>query len=212
MFFKKKEKTEKKQEADLFDFKYDPRRVLYANDFEVEFDEWVTRKPNANHEDYGKHVVTAELTKDECRVGASSLHISGRLRGWNGMFIDVTKYIKDSVLDYECRVWAKMKPDAAPCSLHLSMETRKNIGGVLIPEFSYLDDYAAEDGIFSRCHDMPLVDTKDDGWVLLRGKFNLRKSNFHSVLIYIETTDEGGGNDIYLDDFVLLSGIRNSPD
>jgi hypothetical protein len=50
--------------------------------------------------------------------------------------------------------------------------------------------------------------TTENNWVLLRSKLQVRKSNIHSVLIYIETDDEGGENDIYIDDFVLLSGFE----
>jgi hypothetical protein len=227
MFWKRKS-DKITAEVGKADYKYDVNRILYASDFANGFDEWQTRSPKENHEDFGRHEVTASLTEDESYSGHSSLLVSGRIRGWNGVVLDATKYLKESVVDYECRVWVKLKPDAASCIVHLSMEIISSIGGTLIPKFFFMDDYSAEHGVLSKYRlpvgtfddddiNKPANDyphnpknvTAKDGWVLLQSKLHVRKSNVHSVLIYIETDDPGGENDIYIDDFVLLSGLAN---
>jgi hypothetical protein len=224
VFWKSKPKAVKMPEPDTSGNKRDVNCVLYSNNFEQDFSGWKVRGSKKHQESLGKHTVTIALSSDESHSGSSSLFISGRRSGWNGVAIDVTKYIKESVLDYECQVWIKLKPEAKSCIVHLSMEVISILGGVLIPKYYYMDDYSREDGILSKyrlpvgtfdaddvtkpANDYPHNPkniTDENNWVLLQSKLHVRKCNINSVIIYIETDEDGAENDIYIDDFVLLT-------
>jgi len=219
-----KKKTEEDiKEKDVFDFKYNPSRVLYHNDFEESLNGWEARTIlDPEHFDYGKYDVRVELSGEEKLSGSACMKISGRRMNWNGATLEVTSYLKQDVYDYEVQAWVKFGKSAVPQRLTLTLETHATIGGVDFPHFDTMDDFCGDVGILSKYwlpvgskHDdwdtrYPENYTTPDGWILLRGKINIRPAHHTRVLIYFETgEDEYNSNVIYVDDFVLLRGTEN---
>jgi hypothetical protein len=229
MFWRKREKeTEQVIEKDFFDYTYDKARVLYKDNFEGELKNWIARTPGTGHNDFNQYEVELEVTTSEKHSGTQCMRIHGRQRGWNGAALYITNYLKENIFDYEIMVWVKLRDDAKTCRVFLSIATLEVLCGVSIPMFDHVEDYERNRGILTKFrlpvgtvdeNDPKKWDIKypdgyatDDGWVLLRGKINIRKSNFSQVYIYIETDDDGETNDIYIDDFVLLTGKQDETD
>ena len=220
MFWRKSTKAASNKK-DIFPFEYDTPRVLYSNDFETALNGWTDRGPEVDHFNHSKYFVKIELTDEEKHRGNKCMKISGRQEGWNGATLNITPYLKENILNYEAMIWIKLRDKSSPCKVRLSLETNSMFGGVLFPCFGQWDDFCNERGILSK-YRLPLSasgtdgdtwDTKypagyttDDGWILLRGKAEIRKSQYISVFAYIETDGETNTNDIYADDFVLLKG------
>jgi len=210
-------------------FDYDESRVLYKNDFEEGLNGWTARGPEEGHFDYKKYEVRVELCGEEAHSGSKCMKISGRTRAWNGAYLNITKLIKDNIKNYEAMVWVKLRNDAEPSRIHLSLETTVKMAGVDFPEQCWWEDYNPELNMLSKFRlptstatteaagwdvQYPQGYATEDGWVLLRGKINIHKSHFDSIYAFIETSgpqgeSEYGGaniNDIYIDDFILLTG------
>ncbi|MCL2637635.1 MAG: carbohydrate binding domain-containing protein [Oscillospiraceae bacterium] len=223
---KKNVASEAEIKKDVFDYKYDPARVLYHNDFEKELNGWEARTIlDPDHFDYGKYEVRVEVSDEQKRSGSKCMKISGRRMNWNGATLEITSYLKQNIYDYEVQAWVKfgeLNTDCKPQRLTLTLETHATIGGVDFPHFDTMEDYCGNVGILSK-YWLPVGSkpedwdsrypnnyTTYDGWVLLRGKINIRPAHHTRVLIYFETgEDELNSNVIYVDDFVLLRGIEN---
>ncbi|MCL2018250.1 MAG: carbohydrate binding domain-containing protein [Oscillospiraceae bacterium] len=175
---------------DVFSVKYDESKLLYRNDFETDLNGWVARGPESCHYDYLKYEVRVELTDEEYHSGKSCMKISGRTRSWNGASLDITNYLKHNVKNYVAMVWVKMRNDAAPSRVHLSLETNVKLAGVDFPVQSWWDDYNPERNLLSKFKLPTSIVTPEstgwdiryppnhvnkDGWVLLRGKININK-------------------------------------
>jgi hypothetical protein len=209
-------------EDEIFNFDYDPARVLYESDFDASLSGWASRTPDPEHYEYGKYEVTAELSGEEKHSGSRSLKIAGRKMNWNGATIDITEYLKPEEYHYEAMVWVKYGEPCTPQRVYLSIETHSSVNGMDFPYFGAWDDYAGHRGILSK-YKLPVGCGPDfwdtryprgyttaDGWLLLRGKLEIRVAQHERVLVYIETgEDEENSNDIYIDDFVLLRGTSN---
>jgi len=209
-------------EDEIFSFEYDPARVLYHSDFDSSLSGWVARTPDPEHYEYNKYEVIAELTDEEKHSGNRCLKVSGRQMNWNGATIDITPYLKKDIFEYEAMVWVKFGEPVIPQRIFLCIETHSFVGGVDFPYFGEWDDYAGNRGILSK-YKLPVGcgpdywDTRypqryttEDGWLLLRGKLEIRVAHHERVLVYIQTgRDELNTNIIYIDDFVLLKGTSN---
>jgi len=208
---------------EIFSYEYDSARVLYHSDFDTSLSGWVARAPDPEHFDYGKYEVKAELSDEQKHSGTRSLKVSGRQMNWNGATIDVTSYLKPDEYHYEAMAWVKYGEPCTPQQIFLSIETHSFVGGMDFPYFGVWDDFCGHRGILSKyklpvgCGPdfwdtrYPVNYTTPDGWLLLRGKLEIRVAQHERVLVYIETgEDELNANDIYIDDFVLLRGTENS--
>jgi len=210
-------------------FGYNESKVLYKNDFEDSLNGWTARGPEDGHFDYEKYEVRVELSDEEAHGGKKCMKISGRTRAWNGAYLNITKLIKENIKNYEAMVWVKLRDNAEPSRIHLSLETTVKMAGVDFPEQCWWEDYDVKSNFLSKFKlptciaasgsadwdvQYPQGYATNDGWVLLRGKINIHKSHFDSIYAFIETSgpqgeSEYGGantNDIYIDDFVLLIG------
>jgi hypothetical protein len=221
--FWRKQRTLKRQDDSVFLYEYDESRVLYKNEFEDNLDGWIDRGPEVNHYDINKYQVSVELSDEEKRSGTKCMKISGRRYGWNGATLNIIDYLQEDVLRYEAMAWVKIPETSEPCRVHLSLETNERLsGGGIFPHFGQWDDYCDYLNILSK-YRMPVgapADERtetwevayppgyktDDGWVLLRGKAEINKTQHETVFAYIETNGEYNTSDIYVDDFVLLIG------
>ena len=208
---------------DIFNYEYNKSRVLYSNDFESDLKGWYPREPMQGHYDYGKYKVATEISTEESHSGTQCMRIYDRRFNWNGAYLDVTNILRDDMTAYEVMVWVKLRPDASSCRVRVMLEAVDSISTVQFPTFIEVEDFCQERGILSKFR-LPVGSGDDDwdtrypkgyeenGWVLLRGKFNIRISQYANAYLYIETTreenssnnEEEDTNDIYVDDFVLL--------
>jgi hypothetical protein len=219
MFWRKRKiETEQVEDLSVFNYDYIPSRVLYKSDFEDGLKDWTPRTPGDSHVDYGKYETKISITTEERHSGSQCMKIEGRQRGWNGASLDITKYLKERIQNYEIMVWVKLREDAKSCRVHLSIATLEMLCGVEVPMFNHIEDYGQEQGILTKYRlpvgtaekgswdaNYPEGYATDDGWVLLRGKINIRKADYSQVYIYIETNGDLCENVLYVDDFVLLS-------
>jgi len=225
MFWKKAKAKEKetKQDDSILSYDYDESRILYKNDFEDSLNGWIDRGPEINHFDSNKYKIIVGLTSEEKHSGSRCMKISGRRYGWNGATLNIKRYLRDGLFKYEAMVWVKIPDSSKPCRVHLSLETNERLsGGGILPSFGQWDDLCDYRNILSK-YRLPVCRAKDkdaepwevqypegytteDGWVLLRGKAVIDKTLHESVFAYIETDCEENTNDIYIDDFVLLTG------
>jgi hypothetical protein len=166
--------------------------------------------------------IKLSLTSEVKRSGSSCLKISGRYANWHGASIDIAKYTKEGLKNYEVMVWVKVPNGAPSCKVYLSLETNSQLGGVVFPYYEQFKDYSQELGILSKYrlpvngeHEPGIAEWEtaypeghvtDDGWVLLHGKVTINRAEHFRAFVYIETNNQGANNDIYIDDFVLLRG------
>jgi hypothetical protein len=207
----------------IFNYEYKSSRILYHNNFGQELNGWEARTIlDPEHYDYGKYNVVVEISDEAKRTGIGCMKISGRRMNWNGATLEVTQYLSQNIHDYEVQAWVKFGEPAVSQRIILSLETHSMLAGVDFPHFDAMEDYSGNVGILSK-YKLPVGSGEDawdtrypenyttpDGWVLLRGKINIRPAHHARVLIYFETAeDELNSNIIYVDDFVLLKGIGN---
>ncbi|MCL2019326.1 MAG: carbohydrate binding domain-containing protein [Oscillospiraceae bacterium] len=231
MLLKRKPKDPKNEkywteEDEVFSFEYEPDRVLYSNDFEQDLDGWYARTPLPEHYDYNNYKVVVEKTDEEAHSGSHCMKVYGRRESWNGAALDITKYLKPGVFNYEVMVWVKLRPDANPARIRIMSEMYEVGCSIDFPNFEVFDDYCDYRGVLSKFR-LPVGSGEDDwdtryppnyatsdGWVLLRGKKEINASRYSAVMVYLETYKETNSeentdvdvNDIYIDDFVLLTG------
>jgi hypothetical protein len=222
----KKKVKEAAKESNTFDYGYEASRVLYHNSFEEALNGWEARTIlDPDHFDYGKYKVQVEVSGEEKRSGSKCMKISGRKMNWNGATLEITSYLKQDIHEYEVQAWAKfgeLYSNCTPQRLILTLETHATIGGVDFPHFEPVVDYCGKSGILSK-YWLPVGSKQDDwdcrypedyttpdGWVLLRGKINIRPAHHTRVLVYFETGEEEfNSNVIYVDEFALLRGVNN---
>jgi hypothetical protein len=201
----------------------DPNRILFSCDFNDSLCGWVVRGPAWQEKGDTDHGIKLSLTTETKHSGNSCLKISGRYANWHGASVNVAKYVKESIRNYEAMVWVKV-PDGAPsCKIYLSLETNSQLGGVVFPYYEQFEDFDPRASILSKYrlpvngeHDPNEADWEtaypenhatDDGWVLLHGKVQINRAEHFRAFIYIESNNQGANNDIYIDDFVLMRGL-----
>jgi len=212
-----------KRRKSILDYSFSQSRVLYKNDFESGLNGWMARGPDKEHFDYGKYLIVTELTGEEAHSGKQCMKVSGRIKSWNGAILDITDYIRNDITEYESMVWVKLRDDADPCMINLSLQLVSKISGIDFPEYRLWEDYTNFSPYILSNYRLPVSAagsaaekwevnyqegySTDDGWVLLRGKTSIQKSDYESVSVYIETSNgKTNTQEIYIDDFVLLIG------
>ncbi|MCL2697866.1 MAG: carbohydrate binding domain-containing protein [Oscillospiraceae bacterium] len=194
----------------------DPSRILYVCSFDDSICGWNDRGP-ADESMKVKLSVDTEIKHS----GTGCLKITGRSESWHGASLNIAKYIREGLRDYEVMVWVKV-PDGAPsCKVQLSLETNSMLGGVVFPYYEQFGDFDPESSILSKYrlpvngghgkHEAweiayPQGHVTADGWVLLHGKVKINRAEHFRAFVYLETNAQGKDNDIYVDDFVLLKG------
>jgi len=220
---KKSQQDSASKEKNLLDYSYDEAMVLYKNDFEEDLNGWKSRGPEEGHFNYGKHEVKVELTAEEACSEKQCMKISGRIEHWNGAEIDITEYLHEGIADYEAMAWVKLREDAAPCLVNLSLQCHSRIGNIDFPEFKFWENINDVNPSILSNYRLPVGTppfqseewqtnyppgyVTENGWVLLRGKAKIDVKQLEYVYFFIETANGKTEDQIlYIDDFVLLKG------
>lgn len=216
--------TEEERRAKILDYSYDESRVLYHTSFEDGLGGWYPRTPREGDPLKDRqYSIKLEITTEEAHSGSKCLKVSNRHNHWNGPVLDITKYIKPDVLDYEVMVWVKIPDNFGSCLVRASYQTSDKLVGDF-PDYHVWEDYYTEDFSVLSNYWFPVGRTdipenyewalnypkeyvSEDNWVLLRGKAKIDIKKLEYVYFFIETADGKEENqDIYIDDFVLLTG------
>jgi hypothetical protein len=215
--FKKKEQ---KKEG-VFSYVPDPSLILCKCNFNDDLCNWTARGPTGQDVKEGSPKVEISLTSETKHSGSSCLKVTGRHMAWHGARLDIAKYTREGLRDYEAMVWVKVPDDAPSCKVSLSLETNSQLGGVVFPFYEQWNDYSGDNmhlskfrlpvgGIHADAEEWeinyPPDGVTDDGWVLLHGKIRINRAEHFRSFVYIETNNQGMNSDIYIDDFILLKG------
>jgi hypothetical protein len=215
-FFKKKAQVKEETPS----YAPDPSRILCVCNFNDDLSGWVVRGPGWQQGQ--ENAINLSLTSETKRSGASCLKVSGRYANWHGATLNIAKYVKESLMNYEVMVWVKLPDDAVSSKVYLSLETNSKLGGVVFPHYEQFQDFDPGRGVLSKYRlpvngdhgddyerwevAYPKENLTSDGWVLLHGKVKINRSEHFRAYVYIETDEQGKNNDIYIDDFILLRG------